>query len=261
MAAQEMELIQREELDHDTPFPSGLNKKYLCYILDKPEGYFDKQNQLVLAIFPDNEKYTECKVISLVLPNQETRVFDIPCKLIIKLHSSIELLQKDTFREELIRIVFSQESFEAVELLLRQNIFSWSEFLQISIRYPKVLEYALTEKFIETNGIPLSGLENGNTLLHVCVYANNSESMKLVLGLFEDKSFQSQREITKETIQDFVNKKNLSENTALQLCTLQSSHECILQLLEAGADVGRLYPGMSIQPIQSIHIWTIDIKI
>ena len=73
------------------------------------------------------------------------------------------------------------------------------------------------------------------------VYENNSQSMKLVLGLFEHKSFQSQREITKETIQDFLNEKNLSENTALQLCVLKNSRECMLQLLTAGADVGRLY--------------------
>ena len=241
MAEQEVELIQREKLDHDTPFPSGLTNKYLCYIPDNPEGYFDKQNQLVVAIFPDNEKSTESKVTSLVLPNQKSQVFNIPCDLIIKLHSSIELLQKATFQEEFIQIVFSQESLEAVELLLQQNIFSWSRFLRISIRYPRVLQYALSEKFIETNGIHLHGLENGSTLLHVCVYENNSQSMKLVLELFEHKSFQSQREVTKETIQDFLNEKNLSENTALQLCVLKNSRECMLQLLTAGADVGRWY--------------------
>ena len=241
MAAQEVELIQREELYHNSLLPSGLTNKYLCYIADSTEGYFDKQNQLVLAIFPDNEKNTECQVTSLVLPNNKSQVFDIPCKLIIKLHSSIELLQEASFQEELIQIVFSQESFEVVELLLQQKIFSWSKFLLISIRYPHVLRYVLSETFIETNEILFHGLENGNTLLHMCVYANNSESMKLILGLFEHKSFQSQREITKETVHDFLNEKNLSENTALQLCTLKNSHECMLQLLTAGADVGKLY--------------------
>ncbi|KAI6651991.1 Ankyrin repeat protein [Oopsacas minuta] len=239
MAEGEVELENLIQKDYyNTSFSYELTNKYLCYISVNKDVFFEKQHQLVIAVIPEDSQNTKCSTLSLVLPTQDSQVILIPKDLVIKLHAGSEILENSNFLKEFIQIIFSQESFEAVELLLHQEIFSWSKFLTISIQFTRVLQFVLSEKLLEYGGFPFDSLENGNTLLHLCVYGNYCGSIKVILDLLGWKAFQSIKDVTKQDIQNFVDKTNSSDNTALQLCVLKHSHYCLLHLLEVGADIG-----------------------
>ena len=245
MAIREVELENLIEKDKhvitvDSAFPSGLVNKYLCYIADNNEGCYEKDYQFVIAVYGDGSEEKECRTLSIVLPPEKGEILFVSGKLVIEINSEIELLKVETFNQKLIKSVFSQESFEAVELLLHKNIFSLKRVIEISISYPQVFDFILSERLIEFGKILFEGFENGNTLLHLCVYANNSASLKIILDTLQDNTFQSLQEVTKERIQQFVEILNDSDNTALQLSVLKQNHECLVHLLRTGADVGKL---------------------
>ena len=242
--AQQVELeilIEKEKqtviVDTST-FPTGLANKYLCYTADNTGDCYEKEYKFVIAVFSDGCEEKECSILSLVLPPEKSQILFVPRTLVIEINSETELLKVDALNQKLVQSVFSQESFEAIELLLHQNIFSLKRILELSIHYPHVLEFVLSNQLIDFAKILFDSFENGNTLLHLCVYANKGVSIKLILDTLQETTFQSLQEVTKERIQQFVETANNSENTALQLSVLKHSHECLAHLLGAGADFG-----------------------
>ena len=221
-------------------FPSGLADKYLCYVRGILGSGNEKDYRFVVAVLSDGSEEKECSTFSLDPPPERGQILSMPRKDIIKINTGIDLLKEETFSQKLIHVVFSQNSLEAVELLLQQDLLSPRRILQLSVGYPHVLDFILSERIIQFGKVLFDIFTDGNTLLHLCVSANNSASLKLILDTLEETTFQSLQKVTKERVQQFVELTNESESTALQVAVLKQSHECLVILLRTGADVGKV---------------------
>ena len=243
MAVQELELeslISQDKLTETLQKPkisSSLTNKSLCYIVDTDAAYYESESKIVIAVFGDNK--SECETQLLTIPPSTNMVSSKPRELFTKLDSDTELLKNTDFRHTLIQVVFQQDSFDAIELLLHQNIFSWEGFLRISVRFPLVLKFALETK-LPNHEFPLKEFADGNTLLHDCVEYDCAESMRLIFDTLHNEAFQSKKVVTKEMIQAFMDKRNDLNLNALYLSVAKPSHGCLTQLLKAGAGIGML---------------------